>query len=184
MNVDCSVCGTQFYLRPSAYKRGTRLCSPECRNSRQNIEARFWKRVDKTGDCWVWKGPKVGNGYGKVGYKGRTARANRVSWELANGPIPDGMMVCHKCDNPSCVRPDHLFLGSVVENNSDKQEKGRQVRGETAGASVLTEEQVREIKRRYAAGHTTLGKLSIEYGVHTSQIHHIVKGRNWRHVVV
>lgn len=92
--------------------------------------AKFWARVDKTpglgpeGTCWQWtKGPK--NGYGQVWWGGRLQLVHRVCWELSYGPIPEGMLVCHRCDNPPCVRPSHLFLGTHGDNARDAWAKGR-----------------------------------------------------------
>lgn len=89
----------------------------------------FWSRVDKSGDCWLWTGARDGKGYGRLGNK----VASRLSWELSHGPIPRGKLVCHKCDNPPCVRPDHLFLGSPADNFYDMVAKGRGVRPTKAG---------------------------------------------------
>jgi hypothetical protein len=86
---------------------------------------RFWTRVDKSGECWVWTGAHLPTGYGRLTGAKRGMYAHRFSWELHNGPIPDGLLVCHKCDNPPCVRPDHLFLGTNVDNIRDRDAKGR-----------------------------------------------------------
>lgn len=97
---------------------------------RASLAQRFWLKVMKTdGDqCWLWTGAKDSKGYGNISLGGRGAgyrKSSRVAWELVNGPAPEGMAVCHKCDNPSCVRPDRLFLGTQRENLADMRRKGR-----------------------------------------------------------
>lgn len=91
---------------------------------------RFWPRVDKSGDCWLWTGARMKNGYGVVWLAepiGRMGLVHRVAWELTNGPIPDGLFACHRCDNPPCCNPDHLFLGTVRDNALDMVAKGRSI---------------------------------------------------------
>lgn len=91
-----------------------------------SFEDRFWARVEKTDRCWVWNGSLFsGSPYGQVKQNGKTKQVHRVSWELHFGAIPDGLCVCHKCDNPPCVRPDHLFLGTNHDNVMDSVMKGR-----------------------------------------------------------
>lgn len=106
---------------------------PNLKHRRRSIEERFWEKVDKSGDCWVWTGALGGRGYGYIAKPGGSAAnpgahmipAHRVSWEIANGQIPDGLLVCHHCDNPRCVRPDHMFLGTDLDNARDRERKGR-----------------------------------------------------------
>src|SRR5271165_4726377 len=86
---------------------------------------RFWDKVEKTDGCWNWKAYIGPDGYGRFGFRGKIPGPHRVSWELSFGPIPDGLNVCHKCDNRRCVRPDHLFLGTDRDNILDCIRKGR-----------------------------------------------------------
>jgi len=95
------------------------------RKLRTPLEERFWPKVDKTGDCWLWTGWRNDEGYGYIRDVGRIVRAHRASYELTQGAIPEGMMVLHKCDNPPCVRPDHLRLGTNGDNMIDMYSKGR-----------------------------------------------------------
>ena len=93
--------------------------------------ARFWSKVHKTDTCWIWTPYKDRDGYGQVRFHNKRMLAHRVAWELTNGPIPEGLFVCHNCpggDNPSCVNPAHLWLGTAAENNLDKVHKGRHVK--------------------------------------------------------
>lgn len=88
---------------------------------------RFFSKVNKTDNCWEWTASLIGCGYGNFKYKGKRYAAHRFSWELVNGKIPDGLLVCHKCDNRKCVNPEHLFLGTQKDNMQDCLRKGRLV---------------------------------------------------------
>lgn len=151
----------------------------------KSLDERFWEKVDKSGDCWVWTGAK-GNLYGHgsttaPGGGNKSMHAHRRSWEIVHGPIPDGLEVCHRCDNPPCVNPDHLFLGTHAENMADAATKGRLPRGSRSNLSKLTEAQVTEIKARLAAGDGTAA-IAKDYGVTTGNVYAIKTGRSWRHV--
>lgn len=126
----CTYCGSGYQVE-RRHAETSRFCSLTCKASYQadpeRMVARFWESVEKgPGDaCWEWTGHANRSGYGRVTRRGRDLFAHRYSWELANGPIPDGLIVCHRCDNPPCVRPEHLFLGTHSDNMRDAQRKGR-----------------------------------------------------------
>lgn len=142
-----------------------------------SAEARFWSKVEKTDGCWIWLGYPNRQGYGTIQVDGVRVRAHRFSWSLLNGPIPDGLCVLHTCDNPSCVRPDHLFLGTNLDNIKDRMGKQRSTGspGETHPLARLTNEQVYEIRRVYGSGHIGMRKLAQIYGVERQLIQRIVK---------
>lgn len=137
----------------------------------------FWNRVRKTEVCWIFQGAKNSQGYGHFG----GTRAHRVAFFLATGIQPDGKMVLHKCDNPSCCKPDHLFLGSHKENMRDMQLKKRAPHGEKCPNHRLTKEQVVEIRRRRSEGEKSTD-LGAEFGVNQGQISKICSRKHWRYV--
>lgn len=154
----------------------------------QEPEQRFWRFVKKTDNCWIWTGHKDRAGYGTFGVpKGRMLRAHRYSWKIAHGEIPDSqILVMHKCDNPSCVNPEHLFLGSQKDNSADKVSKNRQAKGSHQGLSKVTEDQVHTIRDRYIHGQrgglNTTRRLSKEFGISLATVKQIVSGKTWKHV--
>lgn len=147
---------------------------------------RFWDRVQKQdGDgCWEWQGARtiMHYGYLSTGRRNRTIGAHRVSWTLTHGAIPDGMCVLHRCDNPPCVRPSHLFLGSQADNVADMVAKGRQHYGENTGGVVLTDGQVGDILKEYATRARSVLSLAEQYGVEEATLRAIVNGQTWTHV--
>jgi len=144
--------------------------------------SRFWSKILKTEGCWLWTAGTNRKGYGKFGFQAvqGTYLAHRVSWLIHFGDVPDGMDVLHTCDNPPCVRPDHFFLGTNIENNRDRHEKGRDgwipKPGEENGCAKLTWDQVREI--RVASGFQR--DIAARYGVTQTNISQIKRGLTWK----
>jgi hypothetical protein len=192
--------------------RGTycRACRSAQRGTppRTTLAERFWAKVDRAGPvhpalnsrCLLWTGVVDQRGYGSIGDQGRNPRAHRVAWQLTHGPIPAGehygtTCVCHRCDNPSCANPDHLFLRTQADNSADMVAKGRAgyqrdpegwsracklppVRGERNPNSKLTAEAVREIRAKHATGEKS-GMLAREYGVSRDTIGLVVRRKLW-----
>lgn len=141
---------------------------------------RFWPKVKKTEGCWIWKAAYDKGGYGRFCYKSKAERAHRVSWELHNGLIPKELCVLHKCDVRGCVNPNHLFLGTRVDNIKDMDNKGRRVslKGNKNGNSKLNEEKVKSIRQLFLKGHSK-SKLALKFGVTSQMISRIVRNKNW-----
>ena len=152
---------------------------------RKTPEQRFWEKIEKTDNCWLWSGWRDRDGYGKISISGTTRKAHRVSYELHFGSIPDGMHVLHKCDTPACVCPAHLFLGTHADNMRDRVSKGRSKGGFTPGSThpmaKLNEAAIRAIRGLYADG-ATQTSLARQFGVHQTLISFIVTGKNWTHI--
>lgn len=135
-------------------------------------------RTEWAGDCLEWSGLRDKNGYGVVGMRSNTARAPRFVWQALRGEIPAGLIIRHKCDNPPCVRIEHLELGTYLDNTRDKIERGRGADGERNPAAKLTVEQVRRIREESAKGRSR-AEVAAEFGMGTSQISRIVRGKSW-----
>ena len=146
--------------------------------------ARFWKKVDKTDDansCWEWTAGKTSRDYGEFRLNGKMVYAHRLAWSLRyKRKIPEGMYICHHCDNKGCVNPRHLFLGTQADNMRDAVEKGRIAQGEDHGRSKLTKAQVILIKKIYPAVSQRL--LARVFGISNQQISNIVNGKMWQHL--
>lgn len=170
---------------------------------------RFWKRVAKGAPeaCWPWTASRTRAGYGQLQarrYSSQPLTAHRVAWEVATGTAPGNLHVLHRCDNPACVNPEHLFLGTQRDNNEDRNRKQRTASGENNGAvtkplqnpfvrdggsglrreahpmAKLTEEEVATIRRSYTGGRGQLKELGLRFRISSTHVLRIVRGKNWR----
>lgn len=160
--------------------------SPEIRAAacRRNgsMQDRFWRKIFKTDNCWFWIGGSNEHRYGVFWFRNRLHKAHRVSWIIHNGEIPDGMDILHKCDNPPCVRPDHLFVGDAKINGLDAASKHRTPQGERHWNSKLTAEQVLEIRANYVKWAKNQSAVAAKYGISVITLRNIVYNRHWRHL--
>lgn len=143
---------------------------------------RFWDRVDKKepDDCWLWTGATARN-YGILTINYKSYYAHRLAWTLTYGPIRKNLHVLHHCDQPKCVNPKHLFLGSHADNMADMVKKDRQAKGELHSKTKLTDDNVREIHRLYSEG-VKQNIIAQKFNMSVSSIYNIVKGRRWKHI--
>ena len=166
-----------------AVKEGTAL-----RKQPRTTTDRFWSQVEKGDGCWLWRG--YGREYGRMRVGNRFLFVHRLSWEWAHGPIPGDLRVLHRCDTPRCVRPDHLFLGTIADNNRDRHLKGRDATGDANGARLcrgqhkgarnpsakLSDADVASARAKRTAG-ARIVDLAREYGVSTRHMGEVVRGR-------
>lgn len=149
------------------------------------VDVKFWSNVAVVGEnkCWPWMGRRVGNGYGKLKRNGKDWRANRYVWLITHGDVPSNKYVCHKCDNPKCCNPSHLFLGTAKENTADMVAKHRAGRmlGEKNHRSKLNSDAVRAIRDRVTNGEKQID-LCREYGISPATISVIVNQKTWKEV--
>lgn len=148
---------------------------------RLNTEIRFKSRIKKNiNGCWIWSGCKYVSGHGALKVNNRKIRAHRFSYELFVGKIPEGMMVCHKCDNPPCVNPKHLFLGTQKDNIHDAIKKGRF--GGEHHHSVLKEKDILNIRRLYDSGSYKKVDIAKIFNISQPHIGRIIKREAWKYV--
>ena len=151
---------------------------------RRPLAERFWRSVERRGpdECWPWTAYRLRTGYGLIRIRGKQHPATHAAWELHSGkPVPDGMCLLHRCDNPPCVNPRHLRLGTHGENMLEMAAKGRASKGEHRPNAKLTARGVQMIRRRLRPG-ISRGKLAREFGVSRGTIEAIARGDTWRHI--
>lgn len=179
----CKQCGAVFIKNFAEHA----FCSYNCsglqnthKRSFVSREVYFSDRINKTDYCWLWTGKKGPKGYGVATYRGRSMLAHRFSYELHYGPMfMEGMFVLHRCDNPLCVCPDHLFLGSQQDNIDDMVSKHRHAHGERTKNAKLTEIDVRTIR----SSREPSSVLARQYGVSSTAIYCIRKRKTWTHIL-
>lgn len=164
-----------------------RYCSKACRGAAvtKPLAELFWSKIDTSGECWTWTAAIDQKGYGCFMRRGVPTRAHRVAYELTHGPIPPGLLALHRCDNPPCCNPAHLFLGTHADNVRDMDRKGRRRNtphhGGHNGMARLTASTVRLIRHERAQG-ATLSLLAKRFNVTMSTVSKVALGRSWKHV--
>lgn len=148
----------------------------------RNTVSDFWSRCEQSGDCLLYRGTILNNGYGQAWHEGGRYSAHRLSYILTYGSIPKGMVVMHTCDNPACVNPKHLSVGTHMDNSLDMVTKGRQCKGERVNTAKLTAENVESFRSRFALGDTSLTALARIFGIGLSQASRIVRYQTWKHL--
>ena len=172
-------------LTESSVARAAGVCFPRMTwRGQAPIVDRFWSKVHKTGTCWLWRGTVLSHGYGQIALGhpstpgSKRWRVHRFSWELHYGSVPDGLVVCHKCDTPLCVNPKHLFLGTQAENVHDAIRKGRR---DAFGIQKLNPDDVRVIRAQAARG-VSRHDIATAFQVAPNTVSQIVLRRTWAHV--
>lgn len=174
--------------RPRGRIKGQHFRYIRGHNARQSLIERFWRyvRADGPEGCWLWTGATASCGYGKLNINRRSVRAHRIAYELLVGPIPEGHLVLHKCNNPACCNPAHLTTGSHKDNTAYMMQCGRQrnrvFRGMDHARAKLTDDQVRAIRIDYDAGTTSIAQLAVQYHISESQCGRIVHRESWKHL--
>jgi hypothetical protein len=201
VHLTCAYCGKEFDRDCARVNQKTKegnvdffcnfSCSAKYREehrdkSKDNGSVKFWSRVNVLGneECWEWKAYRNKKGYGEYSYQGHNRQASRLAWFFTHGEIPENMDICHRCDNPPCCNPNHLFLGTHEINMRDMAEKGRGagpgLKGSQLGNAKLTEKDVLEIRRLHNI--VPGRKLAEQYGVCYTTIKAIFTRKIWAHI--
>lgn len=185
----CEGCTAPLHITTQNIGNANRFCSRPCywewkRGKRKSIAERWQKHTLRGEGCWGWTGYRDPKGYGRMGgtEPHTTILVHRASWEIHFGPIPAGLDVLHRCDNPPCSRPDHLFLGTAADNMRDASVKNRTTKGERGHCAKLTAGQVLAIRTRYAAGGISHQALADAYGVARESVSELIRRETWKHL--
>lgn len=178
-------CGNDYQVRRHHLLQGN-VKSCGCLKNHSDWKTNY--KINELTGCWEWSGARLKTGYGfakrkcHIKKKKKNYLAHRLFYEHYKGEIPEGYFVCHKCDNPPCVNPLHLFIGKSIDNAQDKVNKGRQLKGETHPSHILTEMQVIEIRRQYENG-ISINTLAKICGVSCGTIQSVIRRKSWKHVI-
>jgi hypothetical protein len=189
-------CGKIIYYRSDVIKSGRRkscgcITSPSEKEYVNRLKERLMKNHKKDGDCWIWTGRIHAGGYGFLSYRSKenkskktASNAHRVAYKVWKGDVPKELYVLHKCDNRKCINPDHLWLGTHIDNMKDMISKNRQDKrpGEKHHVSIFLNENIYEIRRLWDEGLETQAGLARKYGASLTCIHNIVRRKTWKHL--
>ena len=184
----CKYCSKAYLARRDYLKMfRCHFCSRICKQTYQQVHAippnkRFWRHVKKSSTCWIWTGG-ISAGYGAFGLTPhKQIKAHRFAYNQSKGIIPDGLLVCHKCDVRLCVRPSHLFLGTHKDNLQDASRKHRLAVGEKNKSARLTDKDIRFIRENWKPYKVSHHALAKQFGVHDTTIQSIIYRKTWKHL--
>lgn len=177
----CQTCEKEF-IPKNRYGKNL-FCSNKCKIEARSTDPieRLWKGVKKTNFCWAWEGASNSFGHGQMSIKGKKVYVHRLSYEIYFGNIPDGFYVCHTCDNPACVKPTHLYIGTIKDNVSDCHKKGRfkPLLGSKNPKTKLSKDHVEEIRCLYESSSISQIQLARKYGVSQTAVSAILRNKTW-----